>query len=485
MFIVDKNETKSSKGQDPTVCVCVVESLHENGQAKRYGVQLQDEIYSIPDDHLGTTGTTGNKMKFNQEQQCQHQQQNLESLSSDQIKTLSQSSKRPIKFLVRRYSTTPTKKSNKNKMCSISSSLDSHNIEVKDKDKEKDKEKKPLLKNNLTKKEIELALAGKRYPTIPCCRKCNGKAGNHKSHHYLCPKHRDFDGSGAKDKLVIIIAGIRDGCQACKYEFEYGKKYDGSHTAKCGRSDTSNVARTCSTNQGNKRQDRKILEQKKLTKKVNSNSKGEKKKEKLVPDLSGGGKRNPQHKEESKKRKAPERKGLSMSNKSHKSHRTSRQREETKKTPEPVKCDIRPPLHLTDDFSESHWVSCPNPWGNRAHGDGDFVLLSPDCYRVAYESQGHNPPRFVMNPFESENSQYYRTHKCPQEGYRVLQLTRDTLALRSWGFEFNCHDFGGACLVTEVEPLSPAAAAVRIPHPLFHIYCKYLPSLTNHNYFSD
>ena len=118
------------------------------------------------------------------------------------------------------------------------------------------------------------------------------------------------------------------------------------------------------------------------------------------------------------------------------------------------------PLHLTDD-SKPQWVSCPNPWGDRTHREGDFVLLSPDCYKLARVTQGPKPQRFILNPFDRESSKYFQTHRSPREGYRVLQLERDALALRSWGFEFAYHDFGGACLVTEVEPFSPADAAVR------------------------
>lgn len=74
---------------------------------------------------------------------------------------------------------------------------------------------------------------------------------------------------------------------------------------------------------------------------------------------------------------------------------------------------------------------------------------------------GGIPKRFVANPFEA-GSPYHATHKSPArgEGYSVLSLVRDRMGLRPWGFTVRLHEFGGACLVDSVEPLSPAEAAV-------------------------
>jgi len=118
------------------------------------------------------------------------------------------------------------------------------------------------------------------------------------------------------------------------------------------------------------------------------------------------------------------------------------------------------PMVLTDDQSVSKWVPCPNPWGDGTHGDGDFVLFSPEDYTCAFEIYGSNPKRFTMYPFRGDC--YQQTHLSARKegGLSVIQLTRDRLALRSFGFRFCYHDFGGACLVTEVEPMSPADSAV-------------------------
>ena len=73
---------------------------------------------------------------------------------------------------------------------------------------------------------------------------------------------------------------------------------------------------------------------------------------------------------------------------------------------------------------------------------------------------GGMPKRFVANPLE-EGSPYHATHRSPERGgYSVLRLMRDRLCLRPWGFTVRLHEFGGACLVDSIEPLSPAVVAV-------------------------
>lgn len=362
MYVVDKEDGSG---------VCVVQSLRDNGQAKRFGVKLNDEIYCAPKNTNDV---------------------NLVGVSTVQMKNLSQSSKRPVRFLVKRQVTAIGVKS---------TSLILQNVE-------KPNDRKTMLP--LSKEDIDLALKGTKYPVLPCCKKCNSKTSDAKFHHYLCPKHSDFEGSGAKDKLVILLAGIRDKCEGCRYEYDTGKKFKGKHNTKCFRLSRQSVKSKNNVSRN-------------LTK-ATATSKRDPKKEpkaiKVVPVTP-----------------------IVTNSITQFSTR-----------------DQALPLFLTDD-PKPIWVQCPNPWGDRAHNDGDFVLMSPECYQLAYETQGSNPKRFISDPFGNRKSQYFKTHKPPNEGYRVLKLTRDKLALRSWGFEFSYHDFGGACLVTEVEPFSPAEAAVR------------------------
>lgn len=74
------------------------------------------------------------------------------------------------------------------------------------------------------------------------------------------------------------------------------------------------------------------------------------------------------------------------------------------------------------------------------------------------------PKRFVANPLE-EGSPYHATHRSPARGgYSVLRFTRDRMGMRPWGLTVRNHEFGGACLVDSIEPLSPAENAVRDEH---------------------
>ena len=117
----------------------------------------------------------------------------------------------------------------------------------------------------------------------------------------------------------------------------------------------------------------------------------------------------------------------------------------------------------------SKWIPCPNPWGTIGHEDGDFVIISPFQSETAHDilsmyHQGPNgsgmPKRFVANPLE-EGSPYHATHRSPARGgYSALRLLRDMTSSRPWGFTIRLHEFGGACLVESIEPLSPAEAAV-------------------------
>jgi hypothetical protein len=493
MKVVDNNDDDG----------CVVHSLHENGQAKRYGVRENDEIFYIPDN-------AGNASKIDV---CL---EDLSGISSKQMKNLSLSPHRPIKFIIRRHLlpqdkfnqseihnthfayTNPTEIKEKEENLKPQNNLTRkdeieekeenaklrnnnviHHTEIKEKkenpklrniltkkDKIEEKEDNPILRSTLTKNEIQLALEGKRFPITPSCKKCNSMFRDVKFHHHLCPKHQDFDSSGARDKLVIILAGVRDKCQACIYEFETGRKSSGKHTNKCGRSHISD-------SQSARSKRMKTSNQKKHTKTDVSKVKYERRKESNVSTYKRRSKKVVIEKEDVDKIRAKKRSYLMTKKAPLKKSITKKAAEVVDvvpvtptiyadSTPKPFLMNENPSsLCLTDDTSIAQWVSCPNPWGDRVHGDGDFVLMSPACYKSAHEVQGTNPQRFILNPFQSDSSQYNKTHKSPSEGYRVLQLTRDALALRSWGFTFTYHDFGSACLVTEVEPLSPAESAVR------------------------
>jgi len=125
-------------------------------------------------------------------------------------------------------------------------------------------------------------------------------------------------------------------------------------------------------------------------------------------------------------------------------------------------------VHEVDEVLDGPtWVLCSNPWGNFVGGrslmETDFVLSSALDYqkaRIIKHSKADD--RFIMNPFQSQSSPYYKSHVSPKEGHSVIQLVRDRLCLRSWGLSFCRHKHGGACLVTGIEVMSPVAAAVHL-----------------------
>ena len=111
------------------------------------------------------------------------------------------------------------------------------------------------------------------------------------------------------------------------------------------------------------------------------------------------------------------------------------------------------------------WVLCSNPWGNcvgsRSLMETDFVLsCALDYQKARIINHSKAGDRFIINPFQSSSSPYHKSHVSPKEGHSVIQLVRDRLCLRSWGLSFCRHKLGGACLVTDIEVMSPAAAAV-------------------------
>lgn len=433
---------------------------------------------------------------------------------------------------------------------------------------------------SISKTQLKNALKGKGYPKVPCCRKCNHNhsqgGGIIKNHHFLCPKHAQFDESGAKDKLTILMAGALMGCGACGYELEHGKKSgsgngsgNGSgsgngfvHNAVCiensgkgagtgkgmdkgkgkvgtgtgshskgngkntvvhtpkggGKAIAAGAGAGAGTGAGtgtgtNAKQPKKVtvpgksiayLSSKKtstLSSKLTPQQKKRKSAAVAVAADEGPAKKATIGKQSVNDGGAGGMDGNELFRSPTPLHKTHTQTNEGQKldsnhvsrtpidgsvqrkqgasqekthdsaqvTPattcvarnknEDVDQRSCPPLILTDDQSVSKWVPCPNPWGDRTHCDGDFVLFSPEDYACAFEIYGSNPKRFTMYPFRGDC--YQQTHVSQKEGgLSVIQLTRDRLALRSWGFRFCFHDFGGACLITEVEPMSPADSAV-------------------------
>ena len=402
MFIGSKDDNRSQRG-------CVVKSLLENGQAILHRVRVDDEIYHMPHNIK-----TEDDLERNN-----HNSNDYLAATSEEVKKWAKASKRPIKFLVKRQqhckdSCTESKGS---KAIDINPSRQVSEIKVAG---------EVVTSKPLTKAQIGVVLRTKCFPVVPFCKTCNGES-TRSSHHFLCPKHPEFHLSGAEEKLTIVIAGMKYDCKACLYEFQHGKRKSGKHNEKCGRRSKEEYH--------DSDQDKKDI----------------------ISTSCDKGKR-VSHYETKSDRKRP------TSNKDSLTMNVSENNMEVEN--EPTKCaTITPiveslhrstqyggsslPIHITDDPGPL-WVTCPNPWGDRSIKDEDFVLMSPTCYRLEHEIHSASPYRFIVEPFGHELSPYFASHRSPLDGYRVLRLTRDALALRSWGFEFCYHYLGGACLVTKV-----------------------------------
>lgn len=137
---------------------------------------------------------------------------------------------------------------------------------------------------------------------------------------------------------------------------------------------------------------------------------------------------------------------------------------------------VTPPVNQFESSSSSvlkssktcQWEACGNPWGEYGYVPGDSVMFVSNLNdehenerrsETEEEMSMKTTERFVMNPFCS-NSPYLNTHYTGT--YHVLRFIRDPFALLPWGFEASLHEFGGACIVTDVMPCSPAEVAVSL-----------------------
>ena len=548
---------------------CSVIAIRRGGQAEFYGIKIGDLLYHPPDPI--NPGCKALNAEQTVEDVLANVNNNFKSVSVAELVELSKSTVRPVSFVVERLVETDTAGDTDERVkCSISQGA------------------------------VDKALNGRGFPKIPYCRKCSNPSLSVQNHHYLCSKHQDFHNAGSKEKLIILLSGVRDGCEACIYEVENGRKKSSlGHNLKCEMSSKksssktaskatskaaskvaskvaskatieapsrkSSVSGTRSSNAKNKASgktsnsaaSKKVGQQKRASATSDISKQGSPKKRKgakassedtgepsnLNTNSSSTSKKVGQQKRASatsdisKQGSPKKRKGAKASTCSEDTGEPSNlntnasstlkiasakegaatesrggniqhnrtaastpkiadakkvqeiekrggniQHSSVQVTPAPTdpvpeqtsREACHTPLLLTDDISVPKWVPCTNPWGDRAHCDGDFTLFSTADYTSAFEVYGSNPKRFVMSPFDTESSLYHKTHFSQEEGgFRVLQLTRDRLALRSWGFRFCCHDFGGACLVTEVEPMSPADSAVRIKGLMHFIFLLF------------
>jgi hypothetical protein len=115
--------------------------------------------------------------------------------------------------------------------------------------------------------------------------------------------------------------------------------------------------------------------------------------------------------------------------------------------------------HAGDTIDAIEWSKAPNPWGADGYQLGDVALFANDNPGLEHFEALLPSPRYELNPFAASQV-YSTTHRTNGEGFQVVELRRDPVAQLDWGFTVDRHEFGGACLVTSVDPVSPASSAV-------------------------
>jgi hypothetical protein len=285
--------------------------------------------------------------------------------------------------------------------------------------------------------ERELELAKKRFldeavsigsVTVPFCLLCRGYS-KVSAHHSLCPKHPQFEKSGALEKLERIRLGVKKECPACLIQFEKGAlaKHKMKHNSacKCFRSDRQRKEAEKQNPQILHVQKQKVsLQSGTYTKIIRSTGK--------TPEVKSG-----RNKADGKAmRVTPD--GLL-----------------TPTPPEGGRVRLGNKINLVKPV----WSKCGNPWGIMGFSEGDVVLSGEAGF--THHEAFLTGKRFAIDPFVVEPA-YKDTHYLPGEGTHTLKLSRDAMAVIPWGITFEHHDFGGACLVQSVDPNSPAAQACYI-----------------------
>ena len=300
---------------------------------------------------------------------------------------------------------------------------------------------------------------------VQFCFACKKKS---KYHNALCPQHPHFETSGAAEKLELVRRGVNLACQACVFHFNNGypdKSREHSTCCDCNLGKTIDNSKDSTLT---------VKETKTCSKAANDSqvtNKGKKRPltaserfgdiEKL-PDgsfLSSRGRKVTM----SQKGKAVnfefhDHCSQDSESSAYKPGKEDSQRISRNKIPTDNDEVAIPAFPASSIIIKPRWKKSTNPWGMSEHREGDVVLALPidgfTSHEVAFSGK-----RFVEKPF-TPDSPYKDTHVSPEQGVQLLQLTRDPLGLTPWGFTFASHVFGGACLVTSVDSLSPASTAI-------------------------
>ena len=332
--------------------------------------------------------------------------------------------------------------------------------------------------------------ASKSSSVVPFCFKCNTPTSSRsqpRAHHSWCSLNSFYDNSGAQEIMKRIQYGRENlSCQACQKEYETGKLVPKqSHLEKCNRyrkqlekyrdreedKDEQVIAKkekskrlavekllSSSSEQGNSDEDMDDVSFYQPTTK----------KAKIAVLSPGIAKSKPRPNLVPVK---PQTAKAVQSVAINKTPKIAPKNGSRKVTPPKSSTSISsappptPANRRTEDGRHREaikpvWRNCPdeNPWGRPGYMEGDVLLYGPQSGIGHYESTLLNK-RYTIEPF-APSSCYLNTHCTPQEGYTMLALRRDPLASCPWGFQVDCDEFGHACLVQSVDPISPASEAV-------------------------
>jgi hypothetical protein len=336
--------------------------------------------------------------------------------------------------------------------------------------------------------------------TAPFCLACSGSSGKTNAfHHSWCPNHPLFSLSGAAEIYDRIVSGRRVNCSACEKEFQSGRKCNESHSDACRTLEKAKTAipregpdllvmdatdtfsdlddavmeaeddelseyQVPTNDPGRKFNKLSLVENSQSTSKKDANSKNASTVDKTKKPAPNDATKN-QHAKSTKdnKIKKVEKKATISKNSSPKRGTG---------TVELHKADASTIIDKhTDSWNAAQpkkgWNSSIDPWGPAGHLLDDCIVLSPE-WNGAHHDYLIPTPRYAFDPFATDA--YKETHRNPVDyGFHVVSLARDPLGTLPWGFSVKRHDFGGACIISAVEPLSPASSAVRTFVPLHRL----------------
>jgi hypothetical protein len=324
----------------------------------------------------------------------------------------------------------------------------------------------------------------------PFCRKCTITGQPIAMHHAWCPKNGQFEVSGAKEILKDLRCGLALKCEVCKAEYASGRSIkDGIHRLECPRripvdkmatqkkssqkTPTKTKAAGTSTalvsTSGRKiRPTAKVRFASKSTLSL-LGSQGEDDSELSEYDLE----------EVEPTKRIASKKSTNSSQGRSAAKKTSSNAAKDSNQHSPRAVDLSEELEALleiekdPDAIEVTWNVSDDPWGPESLENWDRVVFCSTLPLTQQEGVLLSE-RFVHDPFSS-HPRYCKSHTTPEEGSHALVLHRTALCNASWGFSVDRHEFGGACLVKDVTPMSPASVAVSIKWILQDVFSR-IPS---------